>query len=134
MKNKTIGILTLFVSLAFASCTKQVISDQAYSAVYNIHSNAWVTTDGSLSYSTDITVPELNNAILNNGAVEVYLSFDNGTTYETIPEVFSGIAYGSVHQYQTVTIDLHAVNGGTISAPVGTIVAKIVLVNAAPLN
>jgi hypothetical protein len=134
MKNLLIGML-LITPLVFTSCTKEVINnvDQAFSAVYTIAPGSWVTTDGSLSYSVDLTVPELDNAIIQNGAVDVYLSFDNGLTYETIPEVFGGIAYGSLHQYHIVSIDLHAVDGSTISAPGGTILAKVVLIDATPL-
>ncbi len=132
MKNKFIGIL-LLGSLSFSSCVKQSLN-QASSAVYTVRSSDWVTTNGSVSYSVVLPVPELTNSILQNGAVDVYISFDNGVNYETVPEVYQGIAYGSVQQYQTVIVDLHALNGGTITAPGGTILAKVVLINAAPLQ
>ncbi|MEI9935125.1 MAG: hypothetical protein WDM71_09830 [Ferruginibacter sp.] len=79
-------------------------------------------------------LPELTNSILQDGAVDVYISFDNGVNYETVPEVYRGVAYGSVQQYQTVIIDLHDINSGTITPPGGIILAKVVLISATPLQ
>jgi hypothetical protein len=44
-----------------------------------------------------------------------------------------GITYGSVHSKGHVLVDLHATNGGTITAPGGQILAKVVLLDAKPL-
>jgi hypothetical protein len=123
--------------LLLASCTKTVTNvqkvDQAFSAIYTLNPGGWGTTDASTSYSTTLTVPELDQIIQDNGAVIVYLSFDNGTTYEAIPEVFDGIAYGAFHTTGVLNIDLHAVDGSKITAPTGIILAKVVLIDATKL-
>lgn len=132
-----ISLVLLALVFTFSSCKKEVTEiqqvDQAFSAVYTLNAAGWGSSDGGLSYSTDLPVAELNNDILTNGAVLVYLSFDNGATYEAIPEVFNGVAYGSVHTQGKITLDLYATDGGTVTPPGAAILAKVVLISAEPL-
>jgi hypothetical protein len=125
----------LFSIILFGACKKTEIQqvNQIFSAVYSVQGSSWATTDGGLSYSTSLTVPELDNVIQAQGGVVVYLSFDNGTDYEAIPEVFDGIAYGAIHATGSVTLDLHAVSGSTLTPPTGTILAKVLLLDATAL-
>ncbi|PWT73595.1 MAG: hypothetical protein C5B59_13035 [Bacteroidetes bacterium] len=122
--------------VSLAACTKQVTQtvNQAFSAIYTLNPNGWTSSDGGLSFSTNLRVPELDQIIQDHGGVIVYLSFNNGSTYEAIPEVFNGIAYGVLHSTGNVTIDLFGINGGTITAPGGTILAKVVLIDARALG
>jgi hypothetical protein len=134
---KFIPIIGLVI-LAFTSCKKTVTQvqppvNQAFSATYSLTTASWTTSDNNLSFFTNLNVPELDATIVQSGGVLVYLSFDNGSTFEAIPEVFNGIAYGAVHIRQSITIDLHAVDGSAITAPTGTILAKVILINAEPL-
>jgi hypothetical protein len=100
--------------LLIASCTKTVTQiqqvDQAFSTIYTLNPSGWGSSDGGFSYCTNLTVPEIDQNMLDNGAVVVYLSFDNGANYEAIPEVFDGISYGSLHSLGLITLDLHAVD------------------------
>ena len=124
-----LGILTV------TACKKTEVQqvNQAFSAVYSLSASGWTTTDGSLSYSTTLDVPEIDDVVQQGGGVIVYISFDNGANYEALPEVFDGIAYGAIHTKGAVTIDLFALDGGTITPPGSTILAKVVLIDAAPL-
>lgn len=121
--------------LSITACKKTEVQqvNQAFSAVYSLAASGWTTSDGSLSYSTTLDVPEIDDIIQQGGGVIVYISFDNGANYEALPEVFDGIAYGAVHAKGSVTIDLFAIDGGTITPPGSTILAKVVLIDAAPL-
>ena len=134
-----ISIFLVLAALPFAACKKEITEvrqvDQAFSATYTLNAGGWTTSNGGQSYSTSLTVPELDDLILNDGAVIVYLSFDNGVSFEALPEVFDGIAYGSIHEIGLITIDLQASDGSgaVISAPSGTILAKVVLIDATPI-
>ena len=134
-----ISILLLLATLSLTACKKEVTEvqqvDQAFSAVYTLNPGGWTTSNGGQSYSTSLNVPELDDVILNDGAVIVYLSFDNGDSYEALPEVFDGVAYGTIHELGLITIDLQASDGSgaVISAPGGTILAKVVLIDATPI-
>ncbi|HSN07391.1 MAG TPA: hypothetical protein VLS85_00060, partial [Hanamia sp.] len=88
---KKILILLIPSFLVFSSCKKEITQvqqvDQAYSAVYTIQPSDWVTSNNGLSYTAELSVPELDNIIYQNGAVLVYLSFSGTSYYEAIPEV-----------------------------------------------
>ena len=132
-------ILFLTVStILFTSCRKENITqidqvDQAFSAVYNIKKSDWTTTDTGYTYTAQIKVPELDDIIYQNGAVLVYLSFAGNSYYEAIPQVFSGISYGVIHSNQYVSIDISALDGGTVNPPTGDVLAKIILIDATKL-
>lgn len=135
---KKFPLLVLVAALfILGSCRKEVTQvsqvDQAFSAVYDIMPADWTTSDNGLSYSTSFDVPELSDAIFDHGAVIVYLSFEDNS-YEALPEVFNGIAYGALHGPGAVTVDMHAVDGGTIPAPTGEVYAKVILIDATALS
>ncbi|MEO6948077.1 MAG: hypothetical protein ABI123_00490 [Ginsengibacter sp.] len=134
---KLILLLTVFTVL-LSSCKKEEVTqvnqvDQAFSAVYNIAKGDWTTTDGGKIYTAQINVPELDDIIYQNGAVLVYLSFPGTNYYEAVPQVFSGISYGVIHSNKYVAIDMSALDGGTINPPTGSVMAKIILIDATKL-
>lgn len=134
-----ISILLVMAAVPFVSCKKEITQvqqvDQAFSATYTLNPSGWTTSNGGSSFATTLNVPELDDKILNDGGVIVYLSFDNGASFEALPEVFNGIAYGSVHELGIITIDLQAADGSgdVISAPGTTILAKVILIDATAL-
>src|SRR5882672_4894442 len=105
MRNFAVLLLGI---LSITACKKTEVQqvNQAFSAVYSLAASGWTTSDGSLSYSTTLDVPEIDDIIQQGGGVIVYISFDNGANYEALPEVFDQIAYGAVHTKGSVTIDL----------------------------
>jgi hypothetical protein len=136
-----IALLAVFAIVTFSGCTKNYPQvNQVYSALYTVTSDKWAASpnqDGS--YYTSLDVPELTNDIDLHGGVVVYLSFDDQTnpdpTYETLPEVIEGVAYGVVHSTGSVTVDLRGADGGPITGPItSTILIKVVLLQAQPLD
>src|ERR1700736_3125476 len=118
--NMKIALLSAFAVLTFSGCTKTTIQkvNQVFSAVYTVQASQWAKgtdPDGTVFYYTSLTVPELTQTNDLNGGVVVYLSFDASTssspTYEALPEVFGGIAYGAIHTTGSITVDLRGANG-----------------------
>jgi hypothetical protein len=144
MKNmKMIRITTtsfLMLSLlTLGACKKTVYNtvDQVFSATYTLKTTDWATTDNSHSYSVSLTVPEVDDKVVADGGVVVYLSFDDGVTFEALPEVFNGVAYGALHSKGFVTIDLtDAVDptNNTVTAPGKALLAKVVILDGTPLD
>ncbi len=130
----------LFLCIAgigLGSCTKKVtqVVDQGFSAFYTIKASRWKANSSSTYINYEFAVPELDQFMLDHGGVMVYLSFDDGVTYEALPEVFGNKAYGSYHYLNTVGIDLSpADNTGTVSAPTKDLLVKLVLLDATPLD
>ena len=134
---KRLFLLSALSFLILSSCKKEVTQvqqvDQAFSAVYNIAPGSWTTSDGGLSYSAELDIPELSNIIYQDGAVLVYISFSGTSYYEALPQVFDGITYGAIHGSGYVSIDISALSGNPINPPGQTVSAKIILIDAARL-
>jgi hypothetical protein len=135
---KILFLISAISLLVFSSCKKEITQvkevNQAYSAVYNIQPGDWTTDNGGLSYTAELTVPELDNNIYLGGGVLVYLSFSGTNYYEALPEVFDSFTYGAIHSNGYVSIDISAVSGGTFNPPTQSISAKIILINAQSLD
>jgi len=135
---RNIALLFLCTSVfGMGACKKEVtqVVNQGFSAVYTVKATDWKVNSGSTYINVELNVPELDQVILDHGGVTVYLSFDGGKTYEATPEVVGNVAYGSYHYLNTVGIDLSpADNTGTVTSPAGDILAKVVLLDAQPLD
>jgi len=100
----------------------------------NEERGVFMTTDGGKTYTVNLNVPEIDDVIVGDGGVIAYVSFDNGVTFEALPEVFDGVAYGAYHQKSTLSIDLTDPYGQTaVTPPTGTVLIKVVILDATPL-
>jgi hypothetical protein len=149
--NMKIALFSAFAVLVFSGCTKTyptvtntVIDsvNQVYSALYTVAANQWVQgtdPDGTVFYSTTLTIAELTEQIDLNGGVLAYLSFDDPTstnpTYEAMPEVFNGVAYGVIHSTGSITVDLRGADGSSLTSAISApTLIKVVLLDAKPLG
>lgn len=140
IKHKMISPIVILAAAmtGLGACKKEVTQrvDQAYSVTYTIKPSDWSTSDGGKSYTVNLPVKEVDPVIVESGGIMVYLSFDNGGSFEALPEVYGNVAYGTYHSNQTVSIDLSPPAGigtGTITPPSTTLLAKLVIVDATPL-
>jgi hypothetical protein len=135
---RNIALLFLCVSVfGMGSCKKEItqVVNQGFSAIYTIKAGDWQVNSSSTYINVELTVKELDQVILDHGGVSVYISLDGGKTYEAVPEVVGNVAYGSYHYLGKVGIDLSpADNTGTVTTPTGDILAKVVLLDAQPLD
>ncbi len=137
-----ITLISVFAIVAFSGCTKTTMVNQVFSAVYTVPANQWASgndPDGTLYYFTSLSVPELTQDIDLNGGVIVYLSFDDPSsanpTYEALPEVIDGVAYGAIHTTGTVTVDLRGADGSNAPGPItGPTMIKVILMDAQALG
>lgn len=141
LKHKLVRSTFLFALclsvFGLGSCKKTVnqVVNQNFSAIYSIRPSDWTANSGSTYLAYEFAVPELDQFLLDHGGVAVYISLDGGATYEATPEVVQGVSYGSYHYLKTVGIDLAAPNGtDVIARPSVTILAKVVLLDAQPLD
>ncbi|MBS1628035.1 MAG: hypothetical protein JSR09_00265 [Bacteroidetes bacterium] len=120
--------IIITASFTLSSCTKTVQApSQTYAVTGTITPTNWIST-GTGGYVVSLNVPDITQSVLNAGGVSVSISFDGGNTYEALPEVVNGVAYGTYYSYGTVNIDLFAATGsGSVSAPTSTILVKILI-------
>ena len=137
---RTSMIVGLFVTVfGLGSCTKKVtqVVDQGFSAVYTIHQGDWKvdnSTDPLFQYYVALNVPEIDQQIVDNGGVMVYLSFDGGTTYDALPEEIGDYTYNALHSLSTLTVGFRKTDWSTPSLPTGDVLAKVVILDATPLD
>jgi hypothetical protein len=133
----SIVALSLFSLFAFSACKKEVTEvqqvKQAYSILFTLQPNAWTLSSDQKTASISIPVPELDAYMNTNGGVLAYIQFD-GTNYDALPETYDAFSYVVTHRTGNVTISISDVFGGTLTPPNAPLNAKIVLIDADPLN
>lgn len=127
---KILFLLLVGSALFMASCTKQYneitpnktyISDQ-------ISSSAWTTGDGGKNYSVDINIADLGSGDSAYNGVLVYLTFDNGKSYEALPEVYNNTSFTYTYSAGVITLYAQSSDGTQVISAPEAFKAKIVLV------
>lgn len=126
------------ILLSVSSCTKKYISPVANlnkTVTANITSTDWLAYSDGKSYYVPINVNELDNASAQYDGVVVSISYDNGATFEQLPEVYNGLSFsytyngpGSSGNAGVVSIYAQSPDGTTAIQPTDPIIVKIVLV------
>lgn len=128
-------LLICIASLGLASCKKDTIINQTTpnrTIVLNVPTTAWTLSSNGRTYYTVQNVPEIDQFSLNNEAVLVYISYDNGTTYLQMPFVYEVDAYSTVISLGKVEIDIQSsdLQDRAPLKPTGTVKVKVVLIAA----
>jgi hypothetical protein len=132
---KIITILGCVILLAVTSCTKQYISPGTTNqTVYaNVASTDWTPytdNNGSKSFTASIDVHILDPTFNQIGGVIVAISYDNGTTYEQLPETYANVAYSYTYSAGNVSLYAQSSDGSTAVQPTLPIKVKIILVDS----
>jgi len=129
---KILFLLLISAGLMASSCTKRYNAVQPNQTLLaDLKTTDWATTDDGVNYSAFIKVSAIDNYVNAEDGVLVYFTFDNGTSYEAIPEVYNNISY--TYAYTEGGIEVYAQSstgtGALASAP-PALSAKIVLVDS----
>ncbi len=134
MKKLTILFLCM-ATLGLASCKKDTIINQTTpnrTVVLNVASTAWTLSTNGLTYYTILNVPEIDQFSLDNEAILVYISYDNGATYLQMPFVYDVDAYSTVISKGKVEIDIQSSDNQATTPikPTVNVRVKVVLIAA----
>lgn len=134
MKKLTLLLLCI-ATLGLASCEKDTFVNQITpnrTIVLNVEPSAWTLSSNNLTYYTEVNVPEITQTYLDNGAVLVYISYDNGATYLQMPFVYNVDAYSTVISKGKVEIDIQSSDyqATTPVKPSARVRVKVVLIAA----
>ncbi|SFT17920.1 hypothetical protein [Sphingobacterium wenxiniae] len=94
--------------LTLNSCTKEYNNYDmvpSITMVYERTANQWQTHASQDKY-LDLNVPELKSYFVDQGIVNIAISFDNEKTYLAIPATFDGVAYS--YDYTTGSVRIYA--------------------------
>jgi hypothetical protein len=73
-----------------------------------VASDAWTLSTNGLTYYTILNVKEIDQFSLDNEAILVYISYDNGASYLQMPFVYDVDAYSTVISKGKVEIDIQS--------------------------
>lgn len=132
---KILTIVSCAVLFALSSCTKQYVEAGSTNlTVYaNVPASAWTLytdNNGNQSYSAPINVNQLSNNFTAIGGVIVSISYDNGSTYEQLPEVYDNLSYSFTYNAGNLTLYAQSADGTKAVQPGLPIMVKIVLVDS----
>ena len=132
---KLLSILCLAVVVAiFPGCTKKYITPNPNRTItFDVPNSSWVLSSDGRSYYSVVDVPEIDSYFNDNGGVLVYFSFDNGTLYEQIPQVYDGIAYSYTHEDGAIVLYAQTPDGVTPIKPISSKL-KLLLINSDPVQ
>jgi hypothetical protein len=134
MKKLLSIVCCVIVLSTVSSCTKQYVTPNPNQTLFaTLTSTDWVaTTDsgGVKSFSAQINVPQINGGFAQFGGIIVAISYDGGTTYEQLPEVYGNLSYSFTYNAGNVTLYAQTPDGTTAVQPTDTIKVKIILVDS----
>jgi len=114
-----------------SSCTKQyneIVPNKTFISD-PISSSSWTTNDGGKNYQVDIDMSgQLGNGGTTYNGVLVYLTFDNGQSYEALPEVYNNVSFTYTYSAGVITLYAQSSDGTQVITPPQAFKAKIVLV------
>ena len=124
-------LLVLFLPFLFllGSCEKTEVIVPNKTIIVNLTSGSWIPLNGGKSYTTAISVPELDDYMNERGGILVYISFGD-KTYEQIPQVYNGDSYSYVTRPGQVVLEVQRYDGFGVVTPPGGMTVKIVLINS----
>jgi hypothetical protein len=130
---KIMTLLGCIVLLIASSCTKQYISPTNQTYIYDVAPNAWALTQdpsGVQSYAVPLNVNAINNNVTSSWGVIVAISYDGGSTYEQVPEVYAGVSYSFTYNAGNLTLYAQSADGTKPVIPTSTIRVKVTLVDS----
>ncbi|MEJ6638222.1 MAG: hypothetical protein QNL10_07310 [Crocinitomicaceae bacterium] len=106
MKQKILFLSAIIFTLALTNCNKDEYGNTTTETSTHTSGN-WVYSDPS--YYTDISVPEITQGVVDNGAVLVYLVTSGGAGYSQLPlTIYTSSSYSStlevVHSLGSVRV------------------------------
>ena len=128
---KILFLLVIGGALFTASCTKRydvVQPNQHYTAT--VKPSDWTVTSDGKSDSVSLPAKQIGNYFNQNGAVLVYFTYDGGSTFEQIPEVYNNVSYSYYNDAGNLVLYSQNAGGTTPYLPTQDITVKLVLVAA----
>lgn len=133
MKKILLALLIGTAALAVtSSCTKEYYDVvPSITKIASKNANQWVRASSNEVY-VDVDIPELTDYFVDQGIVNVAISFDEEITYNAIPATIGAVSYS--YDYTTGSVRIYAedpiLEDGVTIDPPAHIVVKISLTEA----
>lgn len=128
MKTLSIFFAMLSAGILFSSCTKEEVVIPNKTVFVEVTPNMWRLAPESNTYQVAIDMPELDSYTSESSSVQVDISFNNGASYEALPQVFGGVTYLYSYGEGTLYLDVQSADGTRPVKLNVTALVKIVLI------
>jgi len=131
MKKITILMLCI-VTLGMASCKKEtLVGPQNILIVRDISPNQWSLINNGETFTTSLSIGEIDQYHVDNEGTLVYISYNNGASYTQMPFVYNVDAYSYEVYNGGISIDIESSDfqDRTPVRPTSNVKVKIVLVS-----
>jgi hypothetical protein len=108
----------------------QTTNQTVYANLQPSNWTLYTDNNGSKSYQAPITVNILDNNFASIGGIIVAISYDGGSTYEQLPEVYNNVSYSYTYNAGNVTLYAQSADGTAALQPTLPIKVKIILVDS----
>lgn len=127
---KIIYIFSALLSfgMLFPSCTKEEVVIPNKTIFVDVTPDMWELVPASNTYQVAIDMPELDTYASDANSVQVDLSFNDGASYEALPQVYGGVTYLYSYGPGTLYLDVQTADGVEPVRLNSTILVKIVLI------
>jgi len=99
------------VTLGLASCKKETLvqpSNAILTVVRDVPTSAWALSNDGKTYTSEISVPEIDQFHIDNEGTLVYISYNNGASYIALPFVYNIDAFSYEVYRGGVAIDVQS--------------------------
>lgn len=131
MKKITVLLLCI-VTLGMASCKKEtLVGPQNILIVRDISPNQWSLINNGETFTTSLSIGEIDQYHVDNEGTLVYISYNNGASYTQMPFVYNVDAYSYEVYNGGISIDIESSDfqDRTPVRPTSNVKVKIVLVS-----
>ena len=113
------------------SCTIQYNTVQPNQTLLaDLTPSDWTTADTGKNFTAFIKTPQINNFVNSEDGVLIYFTFDNGNSYEQIPEVYNNVSFTYTYANGGINLYAQSANGAQVITAPQAFTAKIVLVDS----
>jgi hypothetical protein len=122
-----LGLSVLGVS-ACRKATQQYYTTPNQTVYYSVSNSSWTTKDGGYTYGASLSFVQGDIYQNKYDGVLVYVSYDNGTTYISVPQTYNGLSYSYSATNQKVILEVQSSNFNQIISNPGVLTVKLVLI------
>lgn len=128
MKIISIFFTMLSAGVLFSSCTKEEVVVPNQTIFAEVSPDMWELVPSSNTYQVAIDMPELDAYSSETSSVQVDISFNDGASYEALPQVYGGVSYLYSYGEGTLYLDVQSADGTEPVRLTSNILLKIVII------
>lgn len=132
---KKLIILTFgLIIMGFSACKK--VTEQYYTTpnqtiFYDINSSSWTSSNANFTYKATLNFLQGDSYLNTYDGILVYISYDGGTNFISVPQTYNGLAYSFSVNNNKVLLEVQSSDYNTAIANPGAMFVKIVLIPSA---